>query len=306
MPVQLLGTAAVNGINAQAGMTATQAAVWIAAIIVAGLVLICALVLLFLYQGTRVVGRGVTGGVDAARDVSGAVVETTGKVLTSGIETTGSVAQSIAGAIARFAERPSASTFHAAICEARPTFEVVTCKMRSTVINRYEAPRGRLGGPKTLIETMPVRVSYGLDMAAFSEADIQVNDGGRHIVVRLPPLRVLALEKGPSEILHNGLGKVDPALMREQQEQLDRRAMLYASAPPTRDIAEEMSHATFSKMVSMLLLPLSADRQPHHIEVRLRPRDSYALALPAPLEVEEHQSTGEAAPPPPEGTGEGD
>ena len=279
-----------------------ESLVLIVLVVILGVLAIVGIIFLFMYLTGRLVKRGL----ETVGNVTVTAVGETGAVLREGIQTTGRVAESaitavaegagsVGRALAAFMRSPSEQTLFMAFCEARPSFEVITCRMSSVVYSKFVPPktlyeRTTLQRDKAIIDVMPVGVTFGFDMNAFKPENLSYDADERRLRVTLPPLRVLTLEKGPRTPLFDNTEVIRREWQNSIEEDLENRMRVFAQSPGAIRIAEENSMRAFKEIVSTLLLLVDPEHRPLEIEVVPFPRERYQLVLPDPLRLEPHHA----------------
>lgn len=250
--------------------------------------------LLFLYLSGRLVGRGVEKSIRSVSSLATTTVDRSADVFSDGINAASGIVRDSASALGKvmgeFVVTRNSQTIHAAILEARSSFEVTTCKMHSVVYHKLE--RKSWSTQKVLVEVMPVEISYGIDLHTFTEKDISVSEDGKVVEITLPALRVTSLQKGQPYTVFTNMKNVSLEEMRECQEALDQRMRELAKSVKSLSIGEELSRNSFREMTRFLFLLIEEEHRPSRIEIKLRPREHYRLELPKPLELESHHLPG--------------
>ncbi|MCB2153659.1 DUF4230 domain-containing protein [bacterium] len=297
-PVLLLATTA----NSAPAWNASRALTYSIGFLVLGLLLGIVAVLLFLYLTGRLVGKSVEKGIGTTGDVSQSAIETTGKVVTATVETVGDVAEKVTEAvsegvsafghaISEFVKTRDSEVLYAAIAEMKPTLEMTTFKMRSIVYHKLERKKA-LRGRSVLIQVMPVQASYGYDLNGLNAEDIRFDAEANRLTIVLPPLRVLALEKGDAKEIFSTFavfgGEPSHELLRESQRSLDERMRQFARSAESLSMAEELSRSSFMQLIEMMFIAVPEEARPRQIELLARPREEYSIELPKPLQLEAH------------------
>ena len=282
--------------------------------LVLGLLLGIGAVLLFLYLTGRLAGRALDKGIGVTGDVSRSAIETTGKIVTTTVETAGDVAGKVTDAVAEsftafsraiseFVRTRNSEMLFAAITEMKPTLEMTTFKMRSIIYHKLER-RKPLRGRSVLIQVMPVQASYGYDLSALRPEDVRFDPERSRLTIILPPLRVLALEKGDAKEIFSTFalfgGEASHELFRESQRNLDERTRQFARSGESLSMAEELSRASFLQLINMMFIAVPEEARPRQIDLIPRPRGEYEIELPKPLQLEAHHDLDDPNLPPAE------